>query len=249
METPLRNILLVLSYDGTGYCGWQRQINGLSIQEVVEARVKTMCGGEITLIASGRTDAGVHARAQVCNFTTTSTLSVDTLKKGLNSLLPQDIFIISADDAPIDFHARYDAKSKVYAYHIRNREDRDPFERNRHWHIPRPLDMGPMGECLALLMGTHDFSAFKSAGSENRNPVRTVIRAELCRSDEGLVTIQLAADGFLRHMVRNIVGTVVEAGLGKMDQEGFRAVLESKDRQQAGMKAPAQGLFLMEVRY
>jgi tRNA pseudouridine38-40 synthase len=208
-----------------------------------------MCGGPVTLVASGRTDAGVHARGQVCNFATASTLGIDTLRKGLNSLLPSDIFIISAQEVHPDFHARYDAKSKIYTYHILNREERDPFGRHRHWHIPRQLDTAPMGECLALLEGTHDFSAFRSAGSGNRNPVRTVLCAELGRYDGDLLEIQLEADGFLRHMVRNIVGTVVGAGLGKMTPNDFREVLESGDRQRAGVKAPAQGLFLMAVRY
>jgi len=249
MEPTPRNIRLIVSYDGSGYCGWQRQKNGISIQGTIEARLETMTGAPVTLIASGRTDAGVHARAQVCHFRSGTRLSPDTLRSGLNALLPPDIFIADAADVPLDFHSRYDAKSKVYAYHMLNREARDPFGRQFHWHIPRALDTTEMTACLELIRGTHDFSAFRSSGSGNRNPVRTVVRTELTGRSGDLLRIEMEADGFLRHMVRNIVGTAVAAGLGKMDRNGFREVLESKDRQRAGIKAPPQGLFLVRVCY
>jgi tRNA pseudouridine38-40 synthase len=208
-----------------------------------------MVSEPVALIASGRTDAGVHARGQVCNFRTRTGHDCGILRKGLNALLPRDVFIRSVEEAAPDFHARYHAKSKLYEYRIFNRDERDPFGRHYHWHIPLPLDQAAMRECLGSVTGTHDFSAFRSSGSGNANPVRTVLMARLAALESGLVTIEMQADGFLRHMVRNLVGTMAAVGLGRMDPEGFRAVLESGDRRRAGRKAPPQGLFLMRVFY
>ncbi len=245
-----KNIRLVLAYDGREYHGWQRQTNGVTIQEIIEKKLETMFKAKIKLIASGRTDAGVHAMGQVCNFTTRSNIIPDAIKKGLNSLLPDDIQIIQAEYVPPEFHARYSAGSKIYEYSILNRRDPDIFRRHYLWHIRAPLDKENMTECLAILKGNHDFSSFKSTGSNNTNPVRLISRAELHGPDKnGILRIIIEANGFLRHMVRNIVGTVVEAGLGKMNVEEFRAILESKDRQTAGIKAPGQGLFLVKVHY
>ena len=245
-----KNIRLTLTYDGSQYHGWQRQDNGVTIQEVVEERLEIMFGTPIKLLASGRTDAGVHAMDQVCNFTTRSNIVPDEIKRGLNSLLPDDIHVNTADYVAGEFHARYSAISKIYEYWILNQTAPNVFLRHYLWHIRAPLDTGEMAKGLAILMGSHDFSSFKSSGSNNTNPVRSISRAELYGPDEdGILRIIIEADGFLRHMVRNIVGTVVEVGLGKMSTDRFREVLESKDRQAAGIKAPAQGLFLVSVRY
>ena len=245
-----KNIKLILTYDGSHYHGWQRQNNGVTIQEVVEEKLETMCGGPIKLIASGRTDAGVHATGQVCNFKTGSDIEPGAIKRGLNSLLPDDIHVNAVDYVPGEFHARYSAISKIYEYRILNRAAPNVFLRQHLWHIRMPLDKEAMANCLAILKGRHDFSTFKSSGSNNTNPVRTISRAELSGPDKDeILRIIIEADGFLRHMVRNIVGTVVEVGLGRMVMDEFRAVLESKDRQAAGIKAPAQGLFLISVRY
>jgi tRNA pseudouridine38-40 synthase len=245
-----KNIRLNLTYDGSQYHGWQRQNNGVTIQEVVEEKLETMCGGPIKLMASGRTDAGVHAMEQVCNFRTGSDIKPDAIKRGLNSLLPDDIHVNTVDEVPGEFHARYSAISKVYEYRILNRTAPNVFLRQHLWHIRIPLDKEAMARCLATLKGRHDFSSFKSSGSNNTNPIRSISRAELNGPDkDDILRIIIEADGFLRHMVRNIVGTVVEVGLGKMSTDEFGAVLESKDRQAAGIKAPAQGLFLVSVRY
>lgn len=245
-----KNIRLTLSYDGSQYHGWQRQENGVTIQEVVEEKLEIMFGAPVKLIASGRTDAGVHAMDQVCNFTTESNIEPDAIKRGLNSLLPDDIHVNTTDYVPGEFHARYGAISKIYEYRILNRTDPNVFLRHYLWHIRTPLDKEAMAKCLAILKGSHDFSSFKSSGSSNTNPLRSISSAELYGPDEdGILRIIIEADGFLRHMVRNIVGTVVEVGLGKMSADGFREVFESKDRQAAGIKAPAQGLFLVSVRY
>ncbi len=245
-----QNIRLILAYDGSRYHGWQRQKNGITIQEVVEEKLAVMCKTPVRLISSGRTDAGVHALNQVCNFTAPSNLDPDAIEKGLNALLPDDIHVKKAERVPNEFHARYSAISKTYEYRILNGKSPDVFLRHYLWHIRSPLDKNEMEKCLSILKGSHDFTAFKSSGSSNTNPVRSIYRAEIqCPKKNDILRISIEADGFLRHMVRNIVGTVVEAGHGKMDMNGFREVFESKNRQSAGIKAPAQGLFLVSVHY
>jgi tRNA pseudouridine38-40 synthase len=244
-----RNLKMILSYDGSRYRGWQRQKSGGTIQQALEERLRMILKEPVSVIASGRTDAGVHALGQLCHFRTRSRLTVDVIRKGLNALLPEDIFVREISQVEADFHARYSSKSKVYEYRILNREDRDPFQRHYAWHIRTPLDVLEMAKCLSKLEGTHDFSSFRSSGSGNINPVRTICRAEILPGEGGLLRIMLEADGFLRHMVRNIVGTIVEVGLGRVDLSGFEAILNARDRQKAGSKAPSRGLFLVEVRY
>ena len=202
------------------------------------------------LIASGRTDAGVHALNQVCNFATRSTIPPESIRRALNSLLPDDIHVNSADLVPQDFHSRYSAKSKNYEYRLWNHPEPDIFLRNRVWHLRLPLDIHAMSECLSLLVGAHDFSAFRSSGSNNSDPVRTVLGTEIREpGKDGILRIIIEANGFLRHMVRNIVGTVVAVGQGRSDVNDFREILASKDRRMAGIKALAQGLFLVHVIY
>jgi len=245
----LRNIRLVFAYDGSRYHGWQRQNNGLTIQAVIEERLHLMTQSPVKLLASGRTDAGVHALNQVCNFKTPSQIPVDTLKRGLNALLPPDILVKEATVVPLEFHSRYRAKSKIYEYRILNRQNPDIFRRNVLWHIRFPLDVETMSECLSIIDGTHDFSAFKSSGSANTDPVRTILRNCIESDKDGVLRIIVEGNGFLRHMVRNIVGTLVETGTGRMDLKRFAEVLESGDRRMAGKKAPPQGLFLVAVKY
>ena len=244
-----KNIKLVLAYDGTCYHGWQRQANAITIQEVIEKKIEMMVGEPVSLISSGRTDAGVHAVCQICNFITISNIDPRSMKRGLNSLLPDDILVKDAEYAPLEFHARYSARSKVFEYRILNREEPDVFGRNYLWHIRMRLNTKQMTQCLPHILGTHDFSSFRSSGSGNTNPVRSVMRAELHNSKNGVLRFVIEADGFLRHMVRNIVGTLIHVGLGKTGSEGFREIIESKDRNSAGIKAPPQGLFLVKVRY
>jgi tRNA pseudouridine38-40 synthase len=244
-----RNIKMILAYDGSRYRGWQRQKAGETIQQSVEERLRIILQEPVCVIASGRTDAGVHALGQVCHFRTGSRLGVDVIRKGLNALLPEDIFVREISQVEADFHARYSAKGKAYEYRILNREDRDPFQRQYVWHVRTPLDVAGMSVCLSTLEGTHDFSSFRSTGSGNTNPVRTMYRAGIGRGEGGRLSILFEADGFLRHMVRNIVGTLVDVGQGRIDPSGFEAILEARDRRQASSKAPPQGLFLVEVRY
>ena len=244
-----RNIKLVLAYDGRNYHGWQRQRNEPTIQGVIEEKIQVMVEEPVTVVASGRTDAGVHALNQVCNFLTRSNIDPEAIRKGLNSLLPHDIFVKDAEYVPLEFHARYSAKNKIYDYRILNQGNPDIFLRNYVWHIRHPLDTKEIKRCLPLLLGTHDFSSFRSSGSGNINPVRSITRAEIRGPEHGRLYFIVEADGFLRHMVRNMVGTLVEVGLGKINSKDFGEILESKDRRSAGIKAPPQGLFLVNVKY
>ena len=249
MEEEKKNIRLIVGYDGSRYHGWQRQKGVPTIQEILEDRIQVMTKEPVRLIASGRTDAGVHAFNQVCNFITKSNIDPDSIHRGLNSLLPDDIFIGQAEYVPLDFHSRYNAKSKTYEYRILNRRQPDLFLRFYIWHIREKLDHEGMSKCIALLIGKHDFSSFRSTGSRNKNPVREMMRAELHGPETGVIHFVFEADGFLRHMVRNIVGTIVDAGRGRIGLDEFMDVFRARDRQMAGIKAPPQGLFLKGVKY
>ena len=250
MGISLHNFRLLLEYDGTAYWGWQRQRTGRTLQGTIEAALNTMTERSVTLIGSGRTDAGVHAVGQVANFRLETRLTAGIFLKGLNSLLPSDIVI--KDCLPIDesFHARYDAKSKIYDYRILNHPIRAALFRQYAWHISKPLDLDAMRQAALHLKGEHDFGAFQGAGGGVSNAVRNVTDATLSKKDSrGYVVFRIEADGFLRHMVRNVVGTLVDVGLGRISPEDFKEILFSKDRQQAGITAPAHGLFLTEVKY
>ena len=246
----MQNFKLVIEYDGTAYQGWQRQNEGATIQGAIEAALETMTENPVPLIGSGRTDAGVHALNQVASFRVDTRLTPEIFKRGLNSLLPKDIVI--KDCAAVDeaFHAQYSALSKVYQYRILNRFTPVALFRQYSWHIKKPLDLNAMNNAMAYLEGQHDFSAFEATGSPRSDAFRTVIDADLTERDtDGYVVFSIEADGFLRHMVRNVVGTLVDVGLGKVLPEGFEEILISKDRKKAGITAPAHGLVLKEVKY
>ena len=245
----MRNIKLLIEYDGTNYLGWQVQAKGLTIQGVIEEKLTLLTGEKIGLIGSGRTDAGVHALGQVASFKTKSRMETRTLWKALNSLLPSDIVIQKVEEVEEDFHARKNPKSKVYEYRILNREVRSPFHRVYAWHIPQRLDLKEMKRAARMLVGEHDFSCFRSVGTPTKTTVRRVFRSEWKRNQEGFLRFEIEATGFLKQMVRAIVGTLVDVGKGRISVEGFREILESKDRSKAGPTAPAHGLFLLEVKY
>jgi tRNA pseudouridine38-40 synthase len=244
-----RNYKLVLEYDGSNYHGWQRQEGLLTIQEVVETRLAIMTQAPIRLVGAGRTDAGVHARGQVANFFSETQIPPARLLRGLNSLLPDDIVALELILVPKEFHARFKARSKLYQYRIHNGPIRPALGRQYGWHISQPLRWSPMVKCLKLLEGRHDFSSFQAAGSKVRSTERVVLATEITSAEEHTRHITIEANGFLRHMVRNIVGTLVDVGSGKLTEEGFLAVLAARNRQRAGMTAPARGLCLLEVRY
>jgi tRNA pseudouridine38-40 synthase len=246
----LPNFKLLVEYDGTAYHGWQRQSNTHTIQGTIEAALKTMTQRSVTLIGSGRTDAGAHAFGQVASFYVQTKLTPNVFLRGLNSLLPADIVIKDCVLVKEGFHARYDAQSKVYDYRMLNRPIPVAIFRQYAWHIRKPLDLEAMRAAVLCLKGQHDFAAFKAAGSSQRHAVRRVIEVSLTGKDpNGYVIFSIEADGFLRHMVRNIIGTLVDVGLGETSPEDFERILILKDRKQAGITAPAHGLFLQHVKY
>lgn len=244
-----RNFRLVLEYDGSGYHGWQRQSGVLTIQEVIESQLAIMLGEPIRARGSGRTDAGVHARAQNVNFHARTRLDAGQIQRGLNSLLPPDIVVLGAREVADSFHARFSAVSKTYEYWILNRPVGSALERRRAWHIRQPLQLAAMEDGLKLLVGHHDFRAFMAAGSSVRSTERTLLEATLHRLDLERLVLRFVADGFLRHMVRNLVGTLVEVGRGKISPGGLSEILVGRDRRRAGMTAPAHGLYLTAVSY
>ncbi len=245
----MANFRLIIEYDGTGYQGWQRQKNAPTIQGEIENALKIMTGKDITLIGSGRTDSGVHALGQSANFHCDTRLGPQAFHNGLNSLLNKDIVIKSCDYADEKFHARYDVKSKTYHYRILNRPIPAAVGRHYAWFIRNKLDTDAMRSASMHLKGTHDFKAFEGAGSPRSHTVRSVFRTDIAEQDAGYVIFEIEADGFLKFMVRNIVGTLAETGLGKITPEEFGKILLSKDRKLAAATAPPHGLFLLHVAY
>jgi tRNA pseudouridine38-40 synthase len=253
----VRNIRLVLAYDGTSYAGWQRQKQDVTIQGVVEQAIFTMTRSAAVLHGAGRTDAGVHALGMVANFLTDCSIPSQSFLKGLNGILPDDIRILAASDAPVDFHARRSARGKEYVYSFYAGEIMPPLERLYAAQVWGRLDLEAMRSCLPLIAGTHDFSSFEAAGSRDRTveggmgAVRSIFRAEILRDDQrqGFFRIIIAGNGFLRHMVRNIAGTLFEVGKGRYTPGDFAGILAARDRTRAGPTAPARGLLLREVFY
>lgn len=249
MKARARNIRLTVAYDGTNYHGFQRQRPPVvAVQNVLEAKLETVFGDSIELAASGRTDAGVHAYGQVVNFFTDGRIPVERIPLAVNSLLPDDIVVLEAAEADFDFSARHSAKSKTYIYRIQRGSFPNPFTRNYAWYVGRPLDIHAMREALAMVLGTHDFTSFRASGGAPMSPVRTMYRAEIGEKGD-LLEITIHGNGFLYHMVRNMVGTLVNVGLGRISVAGFREILEARDRKKASPTAPAQGLYLFSVEY
>lgn len=245
----MRNIKLVIEYDGTKYHGWQIQPNAVSIQETIEDRLKKIIQEEIRLIAAGRTDAGVHAIEQVANFSTESRLDINNIQRGLNSMLPPDIAVKEISEAEQDFHARYSAKSKIYRYVILNQRFPSPLYHNFSWFIPFKLDIKEMKKAVQCLIGKHDFSSFKASRCNSNNPIREVYSISLDRDSKGFIIFEIEATAFLKQMVRNIVGTLADVGKGKIGVSEFEEILKAKDRKKAGITAPPQGLFLVKIKY
>lgn len=248
LDNSLRNIKMVVAYEGTNYAGFQRQLNGPTIQGIIEDKLGMILDSEITLNGAGRTDSGVHANGQIVNFKTVNQLQTIKIQKALNSLLPEDILIRSVEEKPLDFHARYSAKNKTYSYTIYNDQLRPLFNRNFVYHYRHQLDPERMKQAADLLLGRHDFKSFQATGSTVVNTIRTIRFIQLNQHGP-LIKIIINADGFLYHMVRNIVGSLILVGNGKLSVEGFRNLIEKKDRSLAGPTAPAKGLCLEEVFY
>ena len=239
---------LLIEYDGTDYQGWQIQPDGCTIQATVEHGLMRLLGHPARAVAAGRTDAGVHAAGQVVCFHTSRQLSADTVQRALNALTPADVAVRAVDVVPEGFDPRRAAKSRLYTYRIWNRPTGSPFWRRYAWHIARPLADEAMGSAAAVLVGEHDFTSFRAAGCDAAEPIRCVYRSHVERRAD-LMCYEIEATGFLRHMVRNIVGTLVEVGQRTRRGEDIEALLRARDRTLAGITAPAHGLCLMEIKY
>lgn len=245
------NHKLTISYDGTLYKGWQIQKNAHSIQETIQNVLRILFKEDIKLIGSGRTDTGVHAKGQVANFLSEKNYPLDKILYSLNGMLPQDIRILSLEDAPASFHAQYSALGKIYHYHLILDPVVDPTKRLYTHHVKGRFDLDAFREAAPLFLGKHDFTSFANEadyGSAAKDPIRTLKRIDIIR-EGGNVRIELEADGFLYKMVRNIVGTLLEVGYKKKEASLISEILAGKDRRLAGSAAPAQGLFLMKVIY
>jgi tRNA pseudouridine38-40 synthase len=255
----MRCVKLLLEYDGTEYQGWQSQKTRCTIQDVLTDAIGGITGERVRLTGASRTDAGVHAFGQVAAFHTGSALSVDVLRRALNARLPRDIRVLSADDAGMPFHPRYDALHKRYIYLIRLGGSETAFFSRYTWHLRTSLDTDAVKKAAGYLLGEHDFSAFRGAGCSARTPLRTITEIAISVSDTlefmtvslpGMyMKVALEANAFLRHMARNIVGTLVEVGRGRIPADSLPDILASKDRTIAGPTAPAAGLFLERVFY
>ena len=255
----MRKIKLLLEYEGTAYQGWQVQKKGDTIQGILENRILKITGEQSKIIGASRTDAGVHALGQVAAFRTESMLDPETIKKALNALLPQDIRVLDASEVDDSFHPREDAIKKSYFYIIANQRISSAFLFRYTWIVPQPLVLNTMKEASQKLIGRYDFASFMGTGSDVKDTVREIcaLNIESLRSIDFMTSslignfmkISIEANGFLRHMVRNIVGTLVEIGRGRISAERMREILESHDRRLAGPTAPPHGLFLERVEY
>jgi tRNA pseudouridine38-40 synthase len=255
----MRSIKLLLEYDGTAYQGWQSQRSGITIQDILSGTIGSITGERIRLIGASRTDAGVHACGQVAAFTTGSDLSADVLKRALNARLPQDIRILSAGEIHHAFHPRYDAIRKRYVYLLRLTGTGAAFLSRYTWYIRTMLNTDAMTKAAEYFSGEHDFSAFRGSGCSAQTTVRTISTIRISVLDAldfmtismpgSYIKVAMEANAFLRHMARNIVGTLVEVGRGRISTEDIPAILASKDRTAAGPTAPAAGLFLEQVFY
>ncbi len=241
-------IKLTLEYEGTHYAGWQRQPNQPTIQEAVETAIKDVTQQTISVVAAGRTDAGVHAMGQVVSFRIDRDMTAYDWTMALNAHLPPDISVRAVDFPPPEFHARYKAKGKLYQYRILNRSPRPALDRQLLWHVYKPLDDAAMNQAALHLIGSHDFSSFETQPTENEDPVCHLQRLVVIREGHEL-RIEAYADRFLKQMVRSLVGTLVDVGQGKRAPESFAAILAARDRRAAGKTAPPQGLCLLRVDY
>lgn len=244
-----RTLKLTIAYEGTRFVGWQRQAAGESIQGLIEEALARFEGAPVTVHGAGRTDAGVHALGQVASVELTSAHDAAAMARGLNAQLPGDIRVLRVEDAPAGFHARFRARSKTYRYQLRNALVVSPFERAYVWHVPDLLNLEAMRDAAAMLVGTHDFAAFQSTGSDTSGTVRTMTRSEWMTREDGVLAYEIEGNGFLRHMVRAIVGTLVEIGRGRRPVSSIEALLAGGSRAAAGATAPPRGLFLVRVDY
>ena len=245
----MARIKLTLEYDGTHYVGWQLQENGPSVQGRLQRAVAELVGESVSVVAAGRTDSGVHAWGQVAAFDSPRALPLKAYWMGLNGLLPEDIAVVKAEEVAVDFDPRRWASGKRYVYRVSNRRSRSPLLRHTHCEIYQPLDLDAMREAASCLLGEHDFSAFRAADCDAATPRRTLTKVEILGAPGGEVTLTFEGTAFLKHMVRNLVGSLLEVGRARQSAAWLPEVLKGQDRTKAGPTAPAHGLVLAEVFY
>jgi tRNA pseudouridine38-40 synthase len=244
----MSTIKLTIEYDGTAYAGWQRQPHQPTVQGAIETALTRITQERISVLAAGRTDAGVHARGQVASFQSHKSIPVNKWALALNSCLPPDISVLSSEHVPESFHARYSAKEKVYEYRIYRHSSRPALDRNRVWHLPYDLDIEAIRQAMSSLVGPHDFTSFQGPRSNTSDPICVISQISLS-SDLMTLTIQIQANRFLKQMVRAIVGTLAEIGRHKRSTDCLPDILQVRDRRAAGETAPPQGLCLVQVLY
>lgn len=244
----MRNIKLTIEYDGKDFNGWQKQPNKLNIQGTIEQAIKCVTGEDVELNASGRTDAGVHALGQVANFKTNSKIPIEKFAIAINSRLKKSIVIKKAEEVDERFHSRLNCKKKTYRYIINNSEEGSAIYRNLETHIPQKLDVSKMEQAIKYFEGEHDFKAFKASGTSSKSSVRTIYEAKIYQKGEKIF-IELTGNGFLYNMVRIIVGTLVDVGMGKIKPEDIPQIINEGKRENAGKTLPPNGLYLLNVMY
>lgn len=244
----MRRIKLTVAYDGTDYCGWQIQPNGITIEEVLNSALSRLTGQRVTVIGASRTDAGVHARGNVAVLDTESPIPPERFAHAANPLLPEDIVVVKSEEVPEDWHPRYQDSVKTYEYRILNREMPDPLRRRDTWHVSFPLNLEKMRAAALCLTGEHDFRSFCSIHTGVKTTVRTIYKLDIKKSGD-LIVIRIKGNGFLYNMVRIIAGTLTEVGRGFRSPEDVKCILESAERRLAGATAPPQGLILTDIEY
>ena len=245
----MRNIKLTIEYDGKDFNGWQKQPNKLNIQGTIERAIEEITGEQIELNASGRTDAGVHSLGQVANFKTNSLIPIEKIPIAINTKIKKSIRIIDAEEVDERFHSRLACKRKTYRYIINNNITASAIYRNLETHIPQKMDVDKMKQAIKYFEGEHDFRAFKASGTSSKSSVRTIYKAEIYEQEDNRLWIELTGNGFLYNMVRIIVGTLVEVGLGKIEPNEISKIIEKGKRENAGKTMPPNGLYLLKVEY
>lgn len=243
-----KNIKLIIEYDGKNYAGWQKQNNVMTVQQKIEDVISEITKEDIEIIGCSRTDSGVHAKGFVGNFITESKIPSEKFKLAINQKLPKDIVILNSEEVPLEFHSRFHSKGKTYVYTILNRKEAPAINRDYVYHFSKDLDIRLMSEASKHLIGTHEFDSFRNAGSSVQSTKRTIYSLEIYK-DEQYIKIQVTGDGFLYNMVRIIVGTLLEVGIGKISPDAVKDILLAKDRNRAGRSVPPQGLCLQQVYY
>lgn len=244
----MKRIKLTIAYDGTNYCGWQIQPNGMTVEEVLNRALKKLTGEDILVIGASRTDSGVHALGNVAVFDTETTIPAERIAMALNQRLPEDIVIIKSEEVPPDFHPRYCDCSKTYEYHIMNTQIPIPTQRLTNYFVSYPLDVKKMRQAASYLVGEHDFASFCNVRTDVASTVRTIYSLDILQEGE-MITIRITGNGFLYNMVRIIVGTLIRVGRGFYEPERVKEILEEKDRKAAGVTAPAHGLTLVSIDF